>query len=152
MLGLSKTGVSMARRSRKGDAAAIGMLLIIGVPIYLASKVYESVGWVVPAAVVAALIGLWIWSGYAKKQKRLAYLRGKYADEEVVQRIMGGTIWQGQTEEQLRDTIGDPAAVDLHVLKTKQKETWKYHHQGANRYGLRVTVENGQVVGWDQKA
>ncbi|PKN66998.1 MAG: DUF2845 domain-containing protein, partial [Deltaproteobacteria bacterium HGW-Deltaproteobacteria-10] len=38
------------------------------------------------------------------------------------------------------------------VLKTKTKKTWKYHQQGTNRFGLRVTVENGYVVGWDKKA
>jgi hypothetical protein len=31
------------------------------------------------------------------------------------------------------------------------KEIWKYNHSGGNRYGLRITIENGEVIGWDKK-
>jgi hypothetical protein len=37
-------------------------------------------------------------------------------------------------------------------MKTKTKEVWKYHQRGANRYGLKITLENGRVVGWENKA
>jgi hypothetical protein len=36
-------------------------------------------------------------------------------------------------------------------LKTKRKAVWKYAHRGGNRYGLRITVENNAVVGWDER-
>ena len=42
-------------------------------------------------------------------------------------------------------------AVDNKVLKTKTKDIWKYNRTGTNRYGLRITVENDIVVGWDKK-
>jgi hypothetical protein len=60
-------------------------------------------------------------------------------------------FWQGQTQEQLLDSLGRPADTDTKVLKTKTKEIWKYNRVGKNRFGLRVTVENGVVVGWDKK-
>ncbi|MFT8276128.1 DUF2845 domain-containing protein [Kerstersia gyiorum] len=86
-----------------------------------------------------------------KIAERRAQLMGKYGDIGIVDRIMGRMMWQGQTEEQLRDSLGAPADVDQRVMKSKVRETWKYHRQGKNRYSLRVTLENGLVVGWDQK-
>jgi hypothetical protein len=47
--------------------------------------------------------------------------------------------------------LGNPLDVDQKVLKTKKKEVWKYQPKGANRYALRVILENGLVVGWEQK-
>jgi hypothetical protein len=110
------------------------------------------VGWITPAAIVVAII-VWIAaSRSAKRRARLRYLRDKYQDEVVVQRILGGQIWHSQSIEQLKDSIGEPLAVDQKTLKTKTREIWKYEHRGANRYGLRITVENGCVAGWDQKS
>ena len=60
-------------------------------------------------------------------------------------------FWQGQTEEQLLDSLGKPKDIDQKVLKTKTKEIWKYNETGKNRYALKITLENGKVVGWDQK-
>ncbi|HOG17301.1 MAG TPA: hypothetical protein PLB96_08135 [Syntrophales bacterium] len=142
----------MAKRASKADAALIGLLIVVGLPIFLVSKVVESVGWVVSLIIVVAVIGLIIWHQQETKKKRLQYLRAKYQDEEVVQKIVAGDIWQGQSREQLKDALGEPVSIDHAVLKTKTKETWKYHQQGANRFGLRITVENGYVIGWDKKA
>lgn len=142
----------MAKRTTKAEATLIALVLIIGVPIYLVSKMVENTGWVIPVVAIIAAVILLIWYQYNKKQKRLAYLREKYKDEEIVQSIYDGYFWQGQTEEQLNDALGAPLVIDRKVLKAKTKEIWKYNSQGANRYGLRITVENGYVVGWDKKA
>lgn len=83
---------------------------------------------------------------------RLSYLLEKYGDTQLVLRIMSGTIWQTMTSEHLYDSVGQPEAVDQKYLKSKSREVWKYDHLGANRYGLRVTLENGTVVGWDSKS
>ena len=53
--------------------------------------------------------------------------------------------------EQLLDSIGRPIDRDQRVLKTKTKETWKYHPSGRNRYRLRVMLEDDVVVGWEKK-
>lgn len=83
---------------------------------------------------------------------RLSYLIEKYGDTQLVSRIMSGAIWETMTSEQLYDSVGQPEAVDQKYLKNKSREVWKYDHLGANRYGLRVTLENGLVVGWDSKS
>jgi hypothetical protein len=36
-------------------------------------------------------------------------------------------------------------------MKTKRREIWKYGRMGGNRYSLRVTLEQGVVVGWEEK-
>jgi hypothetical protein len=86
----------------------------------------------------------------ALEQRRQALLE-KYRDPEVVDRILRQMFWTGQTQEQLVDSLGVAADVDHKVLKSKVREIWKYNQTGRNRFGLRITVENGIVVGWDQK-
>ncbi len=75
----------------------------------------------------------------------------KYNDEDIVKNIMNQTIWQGQTSNQIVESLGQAEDIDQKVLKTKKKETWKYGFEGGNRYRLRITLENDVVVGWDQR-
>ena len=82
------------------------------------------------------------------KRKRLMYI---YNDFALVERLMKGEFWQGQTTNQLTDSIGKPDDIGRQVLKSKTKETWKYQKKGNNRYGLKIFVEDGIVVGWEQK-
>lgn len=142
----------MARRSSKGEGALIALLLIVGIPIYLVSKLVESVGWVTPVLIIVGIVIANFLYKRKKHNDRVRYLMEKYNDQEVVDRIMDGYFWQGQTEEQLIDSIGQPVAKDNKVLKTAVRQVWKYNQRGKNRYGLRVTVENGLVVGWDNKS
>lgn len=103
-------------------------------------------------AVLAAIVfGLVSWAKSAARKRRREALYAKYGDAEVVDKIMARMMWQGQSMEQLTDSLGSPADTDSRVMKTKHREVWKYHPAGKNRYRLRVTVENGVVVGWDQK-
>lgn len=142
----------MGRRANKGEGALIALLIFVGLPVYFIAKILEVTGWVLPVAVVVCIIVTALWSRHAKQQRWLAYLRSKYLDETLVQRIANGYFWQGQTEEQLRDSLGSPTAVDHKLLKTMRREVWKYHESGRNRYRLRITVENGIVSTWDQKS
>lgn len=82
---------------------------------------------------------------------RTAYLAEKYKDDSIVQAILSQKIWEGMTAAHLFDSIGEPEAIDQKYMKTKSREVWKYHHQGSNRYLLRVMLENGLVVGWVSK-
>jgi len=137
----------VARRASKAEGALIVLAIVIGLPIYLASKLIGTTGWRLPVAVLVACI-LLVWGyKYSQKQKRLADLRAKYSDEDTVQKIYAGYFWEGQTEEQLRDALGQPDAVDNKLLKTMTREIWKYHPSGVNRYRLRITVDNGRVAG-----
>lgn len=87
---------------------------------------------------------------YQKKLKR-DRLMDKYGDEALVDKLMHGMFWQGQPKGQLLDSLGKPLDIDQKVFKTKTKEIWKYNETGKNRYALKITLENGEVVGWDIK-
>ncbi|WP_288076847.1 DUF2845 domain-containing protein [Pseudomonas sp.] len=100
--------------------------------------------------VIAVVISMLVRS--YRKWKRRKWLMAKYGSSDIVDGIMRRMFWQGQTAEQLFDSIGHPTDVDRKVLKTKSKEIWKYNRTGKGRFGLRITVENGLVVGWDKKA
>lgn len=141
----------MARRMTKAESKGIGILALIALPVVGIMKIFETVGWVIPAVIFIGAVSIYFWVLHDRKQKRLQYLRDKYKVEEVVQKIFQGHFWQGQTEDQLMDSLGSPVAIDKKLLKTKRREVWKYSHQGANRFGLRITVEDGYVTGWDQK-
>lgn len=101
--------------------------------------------------VLFAIILIIVFALIQAQKAKFAELLDKYEDEAVVQRIMNGEFWENQTAEQLRDALGKPEAIDRKTMKTKSREVWKYQHRGANRYGLRITLENGLVSGWDQK-
>ena len=64
---------------------------------------------------------------------------------------MNQLVWQGMSEDQLIDSWGAPVAGDQKIYKTKVSETFKYNQTSRNRFGSRVWVENGIVVGWEQK-
>jgi len=82
---------------------------------------------------------------------RIAYLTEKYTDKIIVQAILDQKIWEGMTAGHLFDSAGEPETIDQKYMKNKSREIWKYHHEGGNRFLLRVTLENGIVVGWDAK-
>ena len=74
----------------------------------------------------------------------------KYKNDELVESLMQESFWRGQTADQLRDSLGEPLDIDQKVLKTKLKEVWKYQELGKNRYALKITLDDGVVVDWDQ--
>lgn len=141
----------MAKRVSKAEAQLIAWALIIGLPIYGVTRFGESMGWGVLVGGVIVVIGLIVWYKSAQKKKRREQLMAKYQDAKLVGKLMERSFWQGQTSGQLRDSLGEPANIDEKILQTKKKEIWKYNHQGGNRYGLRITLDNDVVVGWDQK-
>jgi hypothetical protein len=101
-------------------------------------------------AVVGVIVAL-VLLGRLSINRRRNSLLAKYGDPKLVDALMRGSIWQGQTAEQLVDSLGPPPGVDRKVYKNKTKETWKYGQTGRNRFRLRVTVENNEVVGWEQR-
>lgn len=141
----------MARRITKAQGNAIAVLILIGFPIYLIFKFFEAFGVGIPLAIGVIVLAAVFVPKPLNKSKRRASLFSKYGDSDVVDRIMSRTIWVGQTSEQLGDSFGAPADVDEKVMKTKRREIWKYAHKGGNRYGMRITVENGEVTGWDER-
>ncbi len=106
-------------------------------------------GFVVLGVVLVVVLGVSI-RAYNRKKRR-EYLMGKYHDLELVELIMKKKIRQGMTKEQLVDSWGEPVDTDEKVYKTKIKETFKYNQSGKNRFRERVFVEDGYVVGWQEK-
>jgi len=148
----------MAKRMTKAEASLIALVVVIGIPLWLVSKFIEKVGWNnIIILVVVVSISVFVYSLLAFISKFLSArarknaLLKKYNDAILVDKILGGYFWVGQSSEQLIDSLGKPIDVDRKVLKTKCKEVWKYNPRGLNRYGLRITLDDGFVVGWDNK-
>ncbi|WP_394752272.1 hypothetical protein [Crenothrix sp.] len=92
-----------------------------------------------------------IWRFYQHK-KWISYLKNKYDNDMlVVDAIVDRQFWTGQTSEQLIDSIGRPIVIDRKILKTRTKEIWKYYKIRKDQYALKITLEDGYVVGWDDK-
>ncbi len=141
----------MARRRGGIENGLLGLLFLIALVGALLENAVNAVGAGNAIAFLCLFIGgIALWK-FARHRQRLTYLREKYGDEEVVQRIMRRVMWQGQTAEQLRDAVGNPLAVDNKVMATRKRETWKYRRAGSNRYRLRITLDDDVVIGWDQK-
>lgn len=83
-----------------------------------------------------------------RQAERPGLLRERYG-EELAERLLKGEIWQGQSVELLRESLGAPLAIEERVLKTKTVRVFKYAEAGENRYRLKVKLENGVVVGWE---
>jgi hypothetical protein len=93
---------------------------------------------------LSAIVALWGW------RQRRKHLVEKYGSREIARLMMRGVIWQGETREQLLESLGKPEDIDEKVLKTKTKEIWKYRRTARNRYGLKVTLDDGVVVAWEK--
>jgi|SRR5208283_203981 len=137
---------------RRANAGALGLLIILGLVVVSIGKILDAVGPAIVLVICAAAFGGFIWFKISQSKARLAYLRDKYKDEAIVHRIIRHLFWEGQTSEQLVDSLGNPASVDHKMLKTRKREIWKYDRQGVNRYALRITLDEDTVVGWDQKS
>ncbi|MGE8500062.1 MAG: hypothetical protein ACN6O6_21380 [Pseudomonas sp.] len=142
----------MAKMSAKDQSTLLVLGVVVGVPVLIFQKISEAGAW--PVIIGALVIGVaaYLVGKHRKKANRITYLRKKYSSESTVQAILKGSIWDGMSQEQLVDSIGQPAGIDQKYLKTKTREVWKYYPQGKNRYRLRVTLDDGEVNGWDSKS
>ena len=82
-------------------------------------------------------------------QRRLDDLTRRFGGS-AAHRILQGEVWQGQSAAALLEALGPPADSDQKVMKTKTKTVYKWGHVSGNRYAVRVTVENGVVIGWER--
>lgn len=135
----------------KDQIIAFFALLLLGALLAVAAIVVNKFGWVITLTGIF-LSGLLVTLAWLiRKKLRFSSLLNKYQDEDIANKIIKRTLWQGQTAEQVKDALGSPKDIDQKILKTKTKETWKYFPSGRRRYGLRITLDNGIVVGWDKK-
>jgi hypothetical protein len=136
----------MARRKSKNESALIALAIIVVFTLWIISKISESIGTGAFITCFVVMLAAIIFYFAQKRAARLAYLRSKYRDETIVQRIMGRKLWQGQTMEQLIDSIGRPPSIDSNLLKTRKREIWKYQPSGKERYRVRITLDDDVVV------
>jgi len=78
---------------------------------------------------------------------RLVYNFGKEGAQNVQQK----RLWLGAPHTAVTEMFGPPLARDEKVKAGLVVHTCKYFSTGANRYALRVTLENGRVTEWDDK-
>ncbi len=114
--------------------------------------------------VVAVILGgFFVRSYLVQKKKDADALAAKLAfeqrwlslcqrfGEENARAILANRFWQGATVDAILESLGRPTDVDESVMKARTKHVFKYYPTGANRYGLRLTFEDGVLVGWDDK-
>ena len=79
--------------------------------------------------------------------QRQEYLASRFGSE-IASRLVAGQVWQGQTEEMLIEALGRPFDVDEKLMATRLRRVFKYIPRGANRFAIRITLDNGVVVSW----
>jgi hypothetical protein len=142
----------MPRRKSTGlEGPFAGFVVICGLIVWVFTAIRDSIGFVLPILFIVGLVVLMVVLKVRRKRKRLQYLTGKYGDPQIVDHIYNHRFWHGQTTEQLIESLGNPHGVDRKLLKTMKREIWKYNPRGVNRYGLRITLDNDIVSGWDHK-
>jgi len=134
----------------KDKTIALIALLALVTIIMGSAYFFITYGWKITIGGIMVLLTLFFVFIWGKNSIKHSRLKEKYQDEALVKKIMQRTLWQGQTAEQVIDAIGEPKDIDEKVLKTKTKQTWKYFPSGRRRYGLRITLDDGIVVGWDK--
>lgn len=136
-----------------GTLVFLGLLTMAAVHGAAFAK-QEGAGPVIAALVITAVLSYVVLRalGFIRPNpntaERAQNLTARFGPE-IAQAIMQGRIWQGATEEMLRESLGPPAGMDEKVMKSKVRRVFKYQPASGNRYGLRVTVEDGYVVGWE---
>lgn len=144
----------------KESASALIFFRVFGVLGIIIVGIFAVVilpSWLVGAAIIGAVIAIPAWlvlrsSASLKRAESGRYERlvSEYG-ETIAQRIVEGMVWIGQTEDQVRESAGQPIAIDTTTTEGRRTEVWKYGHAGGNRYAGRITLVNGAVTKWTIK-
>jgi hypothetical protein len=51
----------------------------------------------------------------------------------------------------LQESLGVPKDIDESVYMMRREQVWTYQARRGSRYGLRVRMEDGIVVGWEDR-
>jgi len=109
--------------------------------------------------VVAVISVIWHLSKESAEQSRKdeeerlrqEMIEQAYANSPYKLDILNGSIRQGMTANMVVAAWGPPAAIDRKVLKTKTKEVLKYGPGPGRSFANKVMIEDGIVVGWEQR-
>jgi hypothetical protein len=135
----------------KTQKEVLAILLFVALIIAAVIKFFQNVGLLPLIIVIVACVAAFFLYRALKKRRRLKYLEQKYVNKKKVEKIINREIWQGETADQLIDSIGNPDVVDDKYLKTQKKAVWKYGRRGLKSYNLIVNLEKGLVVRWEGK-
>ena len=72
-------------------------------------------------------------------------LMTKHGDPELVLRLMRGDVWVGMSVEMLRESVGQPDAVERHARPTGIEEIWKFEPIDLLSYRLEVRIDDDCV-------
>lgn len=86
----------------------------------------------------------------AEVRVRCAALSQQFGPE-IGERLSRWELRLGDTREMVIACLGPPVATEDIVLKTKRKQILKWKRISANRFGVKITIVEGVVVGWDKK-
>jgi hypothetical protein len=154
-LGATKLRDQIAGCGREIDGVS-AMQVLFGlfiVVVIVVAVFHVDVGTAVAIIAVSVFltIGLLAIMKRAKTRARRKALLEKYHDEAVVDRILSRSVWEGMTRDQIVDALGEPSTIDNGLQRHKVVQVFKYHPDGADRYRLRVSLEDGVVAGWHQR-
>ncbi|MDK9756694.1 hypothetical protein KIV40_15085 [Vibrio sp. D173a] len=92
-----------------------------------------------------------LWFDALVEDERIR-LMDKYNNKELVDKLMMHRIWQGQTEEQLLDSIGQPSYT-YHVNVKRKILRYEYTPSSVTTrfQSFNVTIVDGTVVATDRK-
>ncbi len=156
------------RRHRRASSATkpsgCGRLIGILLVIYLLIAVFRNISAAHLSLIIVVLViitGAFFWSKRkraadaaaaeeAARQARTSELLERFGAENT-RRILDGELWVGATSEMVMAMLGPPSRLEERILKTKTKTVYKYFQTGLNRFALRVTLDDGVVVKWDDK-
>jgi len=131
----------------KTQKEALATLLFVAIVITAVIRFFQNVG-ILPLIIVIVGCVLAFFSYRAiKRKKRLTYLKQKYINSRIVDRIFNGVLWQGESAKQLIDSKGNPDEINKKLVDGIKKEVWKYGRQGGKR--LVVHLEKDLVVDWN---
>ena len=109
----------MAKNSGLGMGSV--WIVVAIVLIIVLMKLVSAVGAVgvllLVVVIGGGIVGLIVFLRIQRRKE----LMERYGDEQIVNAILAKNIWQGQTVEQLIDSIGRPVDLDQKLLKTKKK-------------------------------
>lgn len=121
------------------------------------SKLLETIGWwwIGFSLLLVFFGGRWMKRNGVEKRRKLSEeerkkrfddLIEKYGDQDIVERILRGEVWVGQSGEQVTDALGQPEEVGNRIESSRgESEVWKYGRTSAKRFSLHVTLKDGFV-------
>jgi len=80
----------------------------------------------------------------------LSRLVAKHKNAQTIYLILQHEIWEGQTAEQLRSSLGEPEEIKEKEMATRVREVWCYDRFRANAFKTKITLDNDVVVRWEK--